>query len=112
MFRKYFFILILLLTACETVNHLAVIEVSEGRIIIVNGKYATVEDLTDAISDLAQAKKLDSNQIKNSKVKVEFSSNVKVGIVNDVKEQLEKTRIQNIEYYIIDKSKRSKYIQE
>jgi biopolymer transport protein ExbD len=104
MFRKLFFILVLF-TACETSNYLVTIEVSEGRKIIVNDIVTEVEELGNNILYIAQEKKLDFNQIKNSKVKVEFSSKATVGMINDIKRELTKIGIQQIDFYTMDESK-------
>lgn len=105
MFRKCFFIL-LLLTSCETTDYLITIEVSERRGIILNDKFAEIQELANSILYISQEKKLDSDQIKNSKVKIEFSSKATVGKINDIKKELAKVGIQQIDFYTLDESKR------
>lgn len=105
MFRKYVFILILCIISCDTANYLAVIEVSEGRRIVINGKFEYIENLADAILYIAQQRKIDSNQVQKANIKVELSPNTTVGIVNEIKKELAKVGISNIDYYTFDGSK-------
>lgn len=91
---------------------MAIIEVSDNKKIIVNDFITEVDELENAILYIAQNINLNDTQLKNRKVKIEISSKAKVGIVNDIKKQLAAAGIQQIDYYELDASKRSKYIME